>query len=120
MRRDLAVLQSMELFELFESEGKNVVIERLGRASEKPFERRFVAGSISGINGHCAPRMAPGFALNPKLRAAAHQIHPASVGSTVHRFVTFGASTLLESEQHRTNERHESALACFIWAEKNI
>ena len=49
MRGDLAILQRMELFELVEPKGENVVIQRLGRAAKKPFECSLIIGFVACI-----------------------------------------------------------------------
>ena len=49
MRGDLAILQRMELFELVEPKGENVVIQRLGRAAKKPFECSLIISFVACI-----------------------------------------------------------------------
>src|SRR5437016_2439480 len=110
----------MKLFELIEAECENVVIQRLGRAAEKTLQCGFIADGIAGIDGNTTPHVPSGFAFDAHMRVADDQIEPTAMGSAVERFVSFGASPLLEAEEHGTDECHERALAGFVGAVKDV
>src|SRR5262245_54259334 len=58
-------------------------------------------------------------AFEPQPGFSHREIEPTTVVSTFRRFVASRASPFFETEEHRTNETHERALAGFIWSVKN-
>ena len=120
VRGNLIFLKRVELLELFEAKGKNIVVKRLRGAAEEPFQRRLVACRVPRINGDCAAHMPSGLALDPKPGIANDQVQPPTMHSTFQWLISPRASAFFEPEQHGANEHHESALAGLVWAVKDI
>src|SRR5262245_54897207 len=120
MRGDLAFLERMKLLQLFQSEGKHVVVQGLGRAAEKPLQCRLVSGCLAGVYLDGAAHVTAGFTFQTQSRVADQQVEVSTVSPTFQRFVAFGRPSLLKAEKHRTDKRHERALARFIRSVKHI
>src|SRR5262245_51746842 len=120
MRGDLTFLQRMKLLQLFQSKGKHVVVQRLGGTGEKPFQCRLVSCCLAGVYGDGAAYVTAGFAFHTQSRVADEQVEVSTVSPAFQRFVAFRRPSLLKAEKHRTDKRHERALARFIRSVKHV
>ena len=111
---DLAILQSMEVFEFVETKREHVVIERLGSAANEPFECSLITGFVARIQRDCPACMPSRFTLQAKASVAHDDVEAASMRATIDRVVALGIAPLLEAEKHRPNERHQRAFAGFV------
>ena len=54
---NLAFLQGVEMFKLFQTKGENIVVQRLRRTTEQTIQRRIVGCRISGIDTDTSTRV---------------------------------------------------------------
>src|SRR5579884_2499267 len=120
MRRHFVFLERMKLFQLFQSEREDVVIQRAGGAAQQFLEVFFVARLIPFVQQNGATNMPSRFSFETNLTVLNIQFEPAAMSAAVERLVAADASTPIETKEHCTNEGHERTFAGFIRPKEDV
>src|ERR1051326_4509155 len=115
-----AFLQRVELFELFQAERKDVVIQRSRCTTEQFVELRLITGDVPFHDRDGAANVPSRLSFNPDISIADKKVQPSAVSPAIQRLVTPDAAAAVKPKHHGADESHQCAFARLVGAVKDV